>query len=142
MIERVEKAMIGWGDEYRMRGMPGYKCPLGNAIANKGVLIMATDGSQGSVLYTGDLGEVGEAVELALVGLRQPVEAGGMGATGDLLVRLARVRYLTDPMPSLARQMRRMGLSTKVAYFDRLHALHVAVEPILLEKLPWLRKAA
>ena len=87
-------------------------------------------------------GAYGGAVEKALVCIRQPVEAGGHGKVGVELAKLARVRYLTDPMPLVEQQAKRMGWRSQATYRSKLHQLHVLVEPILLAELPWLRRVA
>lgn len=141
MIDAIELALIAWGDEYRMHGSSSLRCPLGSAIANKGVMIVGTTESGGKALYTGELGVVGEAVESALVAMRQAVELGGLGKTGVELVKLARIRYLTNPMPSVARQMKRMGWRSEATYYSKIDQLHRAIEPNLFIELPWLKRA-
>lgn len=93
-------------------------------------------------MYSGDLGAVGSAVEAALVAIRQPTIAGGLGQGGIELVKLARVRYLTDPMPLVEHQMKRMGWSSTTTQEAKLHQLHAAIQPILFRELPWLKRAA
>lgn len=143
MIETVEKALIVWGEQYRRAGtVASIKCPLGAAIDNQGVMVRGTGpGALGTELYRGELGQVGEAVERALVMVRgrQPLRCAGVSVTGAELVRIARVRYLTDPMPLEEHQARRMRWSVKV-YRHRLHLLHTHLEPLLLAELPWLRR--
>ena len=144
MIERVEMALAAWGDQYRRRGGAwSLQCTLGAAIDSKGVLIRGTGGNgQDANLALGDMGLIGEAVERALVLIRQPVEAGGHGKVGVELAKLARVRYLTDPMPLVEQQTKRMGWRSQATYRSKLHQLHVLVEPILLAELPWLKRVA
>lgn len=145
MIERVEMALITWGDQYRRRGTVAMlQCTLGAMIDAKGEMIRSTapGGSSVCELASGDMGALGEAVEKALVRIRQPVEAGGHGKVGVELAKLARVRYLTDPMPLVEQQTRRMGWRSQATYRSKLHQLHVLVEPILLAELPWLRRVA
>lgn len=144
MIEVIERALIAWGHEYRTRGtVAALPCTLGSAIDNKGVFIRSTAGADGGVgLYSGDLGAVGEAVEAALVSIRQPAAAQGLGQVGIELVKLARVRYLTDPMPLVEHQMKRMGWRSETTHQAKLHQLHRALQPQLFESLPWLKRAA
>lgn len=143
MIERVEQVLIIWGEEYRTRGLvAALPCTLGAAIDNRGVMIRSTVGGAGSELYSGDLGQIGQAVEQALVAIRQPRVAAGLGTVGGELVRMARIRYLTDPMPLIEHQMRRLGYRSDRTYRDKLHQLHTALEPYLLESLPWLKRVA
>jgi hypothetical protein len=141
VINAIELALIAWGDEYRMHSGSALRCPLGSAIANKGVMIVGTAETGGKALYTGELGVVGAAVESALVAVRQDVECGGLGAAGVELIKLARVRYLTDPMPIVSRQMKRMGWKAEATYYNKLDQLHRAIEPNLLVELPWLKRA-
>jgi len=145
MIEVIERALIAWGHEFRTRGtVAALPCTLGSAIDNKGVFIRSTAGQGGGGvdLYSGDLGAVGSAVEAALVAIRQPVPAGGLGQVGVELVKLARVRYLADPMPLVEHQMRRMGWRSETTHGVKLHHLHSALEPVLLRELPWLKRVA
>ncbi|WP_341707771.1 hypothetical protein [Halopseudomonas sp.] len=145
MIERVEMALITWGDQYRRRGTVAMlQCTLGAMIDARGELIRSTalGNGYGVGLENGPLGAVGEAVERALVMIRQPVEAGGHGKVGVELSKLARVRYLTDPMPLVEQQTKRMGWRSQATYRSKLHQLHVLVEPILLAELPWLKRSA
>ncbi len=142
MIEVIERALIAWGHEYRTRGtVAALPCTLGSAIDNRGVFIRSTAGQGGGVaLYSGELGAVGDAVEAALVSLRQPVQVGGLGKVGEELSRLARVRYLPDPMPLVEHQMKRMKWRSPETYRAKLHQLHVAMEADLLKALPWLKR--
>lgn len=142
MINAIDVALIAWGDEFRRHGTASLQCPLGAAIANKGVMVVGTGGEGGKALYTGDLGVVGAAVEAALVAIRQSPEIGGMGSAGVELVKLARIRYLTDPMPIVSRQMKRMGWRTETTYYSKLDQLHRAIEPNLMVELPWLKRAS
>jgi|GEM_PF-1230674 len=146
MIEVVERALIAWGHEYRTRGtVAALPCTLGAAIDNKGVMIRSTGnvGSGGGVgLEAGELGVVGSAVEAALVRIRQPEVAGGHGKVGIELSKLARVRYLSDPMPLVEHQMKRMAWRSPETHRSKLHQLHVLLEPLLLKELPWLKRAA
>ncbi|WVM88956.1 hypothetical protein UMZ34_24155 [Halopseudomonas pachastrellae] len=107
------------------------------------MLIRGTGGNgQDANLALGDMGLIGEAVERALVLIRQPVEAGGHGKVGVELAKLARVRYLTEPMPLIEHQTKRMGWRSQATYRSKLHQLHVLVDPLLLAELPWLKRAA
>lgn len=145
MIEVIERALIAWGHEYRTRGtVAALPCTLGSAIDNKGVFIRSTagQGSLGISLYDGELGAVGSAVESALVSLRRPVASGGMGQVGVELVKLARVRYMTDPMPLVEHQMKRMGWRSESTHQAKLHQLHKALEPVLFRELPWMKRVA
>ncbi|MBL4835752.1 MAG: hypothetical protein JKY26_17515 [Pseudomonas sp.] len=145
MIEVIERALIAWGHEYRTRGTgAALPCTLGSAIDNKGVFIRSTAvrGAWGTGLYDGELGPVGDAVEAALVSLRRSVTVGGLGQDGVELVKLARVRYLPDPMPLVEHQMKRMGWRSFNTQEAKLHQLHKALEPELLRELPWLKRVA
>ncbi len=143
MIEVIERALISWGHEYRTRGtVAALPCTLGTAMDNQGVFIRSTGGGAGVALYCGELGQVGQAVEAALVAIRQPREAGGLGKVGVELVKLARVRYLPDPMPLIEHQMKRMGYRSDRTYRSKHDQLHQAIRPLLLESLPWLKRVA
>ncbi len=145
MIEVIERALIAWGHEYRTRGtVAALPCTLGSAIDNKGVFIRSTAGlgAGGVGLYDGELGAVGNAVELALVSLRRSVKVGGLGQDGVELVKLARVRYLPDPMPLVEHQMKRMGWRSVNTHEAKLHQLHKAMQADLFRELPWLKRVA
>lgn len=137
MIDRVEQALIIWGDEYRRQGS-GSSLPsvLGVAMENGGVMIRGTAPLGSVVLFRGDMGAVGEAVEAGLVQL------GQAGAEGQQLVKLARVRYLTDPMPLVEQQMKRMRYRSRDTYERRVHQLHSQLEPLLATALPRFMRAA
>lgn len=142
MIETIERALIAWGEEYRRRGtVAALPCTLGAAMENQGVMIRSTAAQGGVALYCGELGPLGQAVEDALVSIRQPREAGGLGKVGVELVKLARVRYLADPMPLNEHQMKRMGWRSKETHRSKVHQLHAAMEPLLVASLPWLKRA-
>lgn len=137
MIEKVDKALIAWGEQYRRRGsVAALPCVLGTLIDNRGVTIRSTGGESGVALYPGDMGLIGEAVEAALVQVRLNHPLGAE------LSKLARVRYLTDPMPLVEHQRRRMRYKSDGIYRERLHKLHEALEPYLVKALPWFRRSA
>lgn len=136
MIDLVERALVVWGEEYRRsvfgRGLP---CVLGVAIDAGGVIVRDTGTSGGIPLFDGSLGQTGEAVEAALVQVRLHHERG------PELIKLARLRYLTDPMPLVRQQVKRMRYGSEDTYHNRLAVLHQALEPQLKTALPWFRKA-
>lgn len=137
MIEKIDNVLVVWGDEYR-RGATGaaLTCSLAALIDGGGVIIRGTQSPGSVALYSGELGGTGEAVESALVQLRLK------HSRGDELLKLARVRYLTSPMPLVEHQMRRMRYRSSDTYRNRLHSLHEALEPLLLQSLPWLKRSA
>src|SRR5690554_8178188 len=91
MIERVEQALIVWGDEYRRQGAgASLPCVLGTAMENGGLMVRGTVPLGSVMLFHGGMGAVGEAVEAGLVRI------GQTGPEGQELVKLARVRYLTE----------------------------------------------
>lgn len=136
MIETVERALIVWGDQYRrcLHGL-GIPSQLGAVIDGGGMIVRGT--APGSVPLCGDeLGVTGEAVESALVQVRMH------HTRGEELLRLARMRYLTDPMPLVRQQVKRMRYGSEDVYHNRLATLHQALEPQLQSALPWFRRGA
>lgn len=137
MIERVEQALIVWGDEYRRQASgASLPCVLGTAMENGGVMVRGTVPLGSVMLFHGGMGAVGEAVEAGLVRI------GQTGPEGQELVKLARVRYLTDPMPLVEHQMRRMRYRSRDTYERRVHLLHSQLEPLLEAALPRFMRAA
>src|SRR5690606_36714134 len=137
MIERVEQALIVGGDEYRRQGAgASLPCVLGMAMENGGLMVRGTVPLGSVMLFHVGMGAVGEVVEVGLV------RFGQTALEGQELVKMARVRYLTDPMPLVEHQMRRMRYRSRDTYERRVHLLHSQLEPLLEAALPRFMRAA
>lgn len=142
MIEEVEVLLQHWGDQMRGRcQVGGMRCSLG-AVIEWGGAPPRSGKSDGLVWTAMDHAamEVDAVLsEMAREGARQdePLEvawkeAGHTSAPPfchlTQLVKLARVRYLTDTMPTVEQQMRRVKIAGKRTYHDRVHRLHELVQ--------------
>src|SRR5690606_39634494 len=105
-------------------------------MENGGLMVRGTVLLGSVMLFHGGLGAVGEAVEAGLVRI------GQAGPEGQELVKLARVRYLTDPMPLVDHQMRRMRYRSRDTYERRVHLLHSQLAPLPAASLPRFLRAA
>lgn len=150
MIQEVEELMQHWGEQCRRAGLGSSgNSPLAGLIDWRGAPPRAGRGS--TVLLVGagvDLAaaEVDAAVAaLARAGqaedaaLRQAwAEAGNQGGApfclSTQLYRLAKVRYLSEPMPLVEQQIRRLKIGGRTTYDRRVHELHERVQAELLRR--------
>lgn len=119
MIEDVEALMQHWGERCR-KGLTagGYRTPLASAIELGGLI---TGRASGTVGLAGSIDMVAEEVDAAIAAV------GRCGQLGKDLERLARVRYLPDPVLLVEHQMRRLKIASERTYHDRVHRLHKLV---------------
>ncbi|WP_314407375.1 hypothetical protein [Pseudomonas kuykendallii] len=119
MIEQVEALMQHWGEAARGGLLAGTGLsPLAVAMEYGG---MVEGGSSGSAGLAACFDAAAQAVDAALGSISL------LGALGQDLVALARVRYLTDPMPTVEQQMRALGIGSETAYRRRVQRLHEMV---------------
>ena len=119
MIEQVEALMQHWGEAARGGLLAGTGLsPLAVAMEYGG---MVEGGSSGSAGLAACFDAAAQAVDAALGAISL------LGALGQDLVALARVRYLSDPMPTVEQQMRALGIMGKQTYHDRVQRLHVMI---------------
>lgn len=119
MIEQVEALMQHWGEAARGGLLAGTGLsPLAVAMEYGG---MVEGGSSGSAGLAACFDAAAQAVDAALGSISQ------LGALGQDLVALARVRYLSDPMPTVEQQMRALGIGSETAYRRRVQRLHEMV---------------
>ena len=119
MIDQVEALMQHWGEAARGGLLAGTGLsPLAVAMEYGG---MVEGGSSGSSGLTACFDAAAQAVDAALGAISL------LGALGQDLVALARVRYLSDPMPTVEQQMRALGIGSETAYRRRVQRLHEMV---------------
>lgn len=140
MIEAVEALMVHWGERCRGGlGGPGASgsSPLAVAMQYGG---MIPTGSRAAMGLAGAEDRAAEEVDAALGSIKQAGLAQDRklarawrlaGNTGrppfcleTQLVKLAMVRYLPDPIPTVAQQMRRVRIASERTYHERVHSLH------------------
>lgn len=140
MIEAMEALLQHWADCLRggIHGANGYRSPLATAMEHGGVVIQSGRRGGAGMLATVDL--AAEEVDAALSVIRRRGQeqdrklATAWRAAGHTkqppfcletqLIKLARVRYLTEPMPTVEQQMRRLKVGSKRTYHDRVQQLH------------------
>lgn len=140
MIEAMEALLQHWAECLRggIQGANGYRSPLAVAMEHGGVVIQSGRRAGAGALSTAEL--VAEEVDSALAVIRRRGmeqdkalakawrEAGHTKrppfCLDTQLIRLARVRYLAEPMPTVEQQMRRLKIGSKRTYHDRVQQLH------------------
>lgn len=143
MIEAVEALLQHWGE--RCRGglaMPGSlgSSPLAVAMQYGGMVPTSGSGSMG---LAGAVDRVADEVDAALGAIKQAGleqdrqlarawrQAGHTSrppfCLETQLVKLAMVRYLPDPIPTVAQQMRRVRIRSERTYHERVQQLHERV---------------
>ena len=143
MIEAVEALLQHWGARCcGGLGAPGSagSSPLAVAMQYGGAIPSSGRSSMG---LAGAVDHVAEEVDAAIGAIKQ----AGMvqdrklakawklaGRTGrppfcleTQLVKLAMVRYLPDPIPTVRQQMRRVKIGSERTYHDRVQQLHERV---------------
>ena len=145
MIIEVEALMQHWGEQCRRVGLAGggVRCSLAALIDWQGA---PPRGQGGAVVLHGGvgIGPVAQAVDAAVAALKRSGdrqdaelalawrEAGQAGrppfCLHTQLVKLARVRYLSDPMPWVEQQMRRCKSGSARTYVRRVNELHEWVQ--------------
>lgn len=142
MIEEVETLLQHWGEQCRRgRVHGGGNSPLASLIEWKGMPPRTGFGSIS--LVGGSIDLVAAEVDAALAvieregdaqdaKLKAAWKAAGNHGTAPFclatqLVKLARVRYLTDPMPLVEQQMKRVKIDGRRTYDRRVHELHARV---------------
>lgn len=125
MIQEIEDLLQYWAERCR-RGLRtgGGASPLALAIEFGGLVPRAAGGR--------GLCGVVDQVALEVDGVLAAI--GQLGRLGADLERLARVRYLTEPMPTVEQQMNRLKIHSKRTYHDRVHRLHRLVQQELLQR--------
>lgn len=140
MIDTVEALLQHWAEQSRRNGLGGggVKCSLAELIQWQGP---APRMGRGSSVPAGlGIDAVAELVDRALASLmRQGAQedaglAKAWAAAGQAgrppfclhtqLYKLARVRYLTDPMPTVEQQCRRLKIAGVRTYHRRVDELH------------------
>lgn len=143
MIEAVEALLQHWGERCRGGlGSPGAagSSPLAVAMQYGGMIPTSGRGSMG---LAGAVDHAAEEVDAAIGTLKQAGLAQDRklakawklaGRTGrppfcleTQLVKLAMMRYLPDPIPTVRQQMRRVKIGSERTYHDRVQQLHERV---------------
>lgn len=143
MIEAVDALMVHWGERCRGGiGGPGAggSSPLAVAMQYGG---MIPTGSRGTMGLAGAEDRAVAEVDAAIGAIKQKGLAEDRklakawrlaGHSGrppfcleTQLVKLAMVRYLPDPIPTVAQQMRRVRIGSERTYHERVQRLHELV---------------
>lgn len=163
MIEAVEALLVHWGERCRHGlGAPGAVgvSPLAVAMQYGG---MAPSSGRGSMGLAGAVDHAAEEVDAAIGAIKQ----AGLAQDRTLarawrqaghttrppfcletqLVKLAMVRYLPDPIPTVAQQMRRVRINSTSTYDARVQQLHERVRDELarrarMQRAPGTRQVA
>ncbi|MCY1200461.1 hypothetical protein D9M72_118910 [compost metagenome] len=143
MNKQIEGLLQHWGEQCRRSGMGcGLASTLGALMEWQGAPPRSGYGSKSLISSAGvdlaaaevdavlaELGRQGEQKDAQLAAAW--VEAGNSGrppfCLETQLVLLARVRYLTDPMPLVEQQMRRVKIDGRRTYDLRVQELHERV---------------
>lgn len=148
MIDGIEELLQHWADQCRRIGLGGggVRSPLGAVMDWQGTPPRM---GRGACAPVGSLGvdEVAQAVDRVLAELRRKGEQqdqvlakawadAGQSRSAPFcldtqLFRLARVRYLTEPMPTIEQQCRRLKICSARTYHRRVDELHEWVRDAL-----------
>ena len=156
MIEQVEQLMLHWGEQCRRRGMAvGCASPLGAMMDWQGApprpgygsVVLVSGGGVDVVAAEVDavLAELvreGERQDAELAKAWRQAERAGRApfCLATQLVKLARARYLVDPVLTVEQQMRRSMINGRRTYDRRVHELHEQVQTRLKARVK--RRAA
>jgi hypothetical protein len=143
VIEAVDALLQHWGERCRGGlGSPGAagSSPLAVAMQYGGMIPTSGRGSMG---LAGAVDHAAEEVDAAIGTLKQAGLARDRklakawklaGRSGrppfcleTQLVKLAMVRYLPDPIPTVRQQVRRVKIGSERTYHDRVQQLHERV---------------
>lgn len=143
MIEEVEALMVHWGERCR-GGLGGPGAGSSSPLAVAMQYGMIPTGSRATMGLAGAEDRAAEEVDAALgsikqLGLAQDRKlAKAWRLAGNTsrppfcletqLVKLAMVRYLPDPIPTVAQQMRRVRIGSERTYHERVQKLHELVK--------------
>ncbi|UQS91707.1 hypothetical protein M5C90_10750 [Pseudomonas chlororaphis subsp. piscium] len=130
MIPEIEELLRHWGQQCRDNGSIGSMgSPMGTIMEWGGC---APRGTPGSRIIMGGAGPDGVAqhVDAALA------DVGRQGPRGERLERLAEVRYIQDPAPTIAMQMHLLDMreGARQTYFDQVQMLHLRLLQTLRER--------
>ncbi|WP_052659180.1 hypothetical protein [Pseudomonas sp. LFM046] len=140
MIKKIEEVLQHWGEKCRRAGVGGgLGSTLGAVMQWQGTPPRTGYGSK-TLLGGGGVDLAASEVDAVLAELGRQGErqdqrlAQAWAAAGrsgrppfcldTQLVLLAKVRYLTDPMPLVEQQMRRVKIDGRRTYDLRVHQLH------------------
>lgn len=148
MIEEVEVLLQHWGEQMRGRcQVGGMRCSLGAVIEwggapprsgkSDGLVWTAMDHAAMEVdAVLAEMKRLGLLQDASLEKAWRLAERTGTPPFGNMtqLVKLAGVRYLTDPMPTVEQQMRRVKILGKRTYHDQVHRLHELMQAGLQQR--------
>ncbi|MHC5351675.1 hypothetical protein [Metapseudomonas furukawaii] len=150
MIKQIEGVLQHWGEQCRRSGLGGgLGSTLGVLMDWRGAPPRVAYGAKTLVSGAGVdlvasevdavLAELGRQGERRDASLAEAWKAAGNTDRPPFcletqLVLLARVRYLTDPMPLVEQQMRRVKIDGRRTYDLRVQQLHERVRDALKER--------
>lgn len=128
MIEEMETLLKHWGEQTRRCGSAGgLGSPMATIMEWGGCAPRGTPGSR--VLLAGGAGidAVAQEVSTALA------EVGRQDDRGQILERLAVLRYTDDSAPTWLMQLHLVGSQSraKQTYYDQVHSLHLRLLQVL-----------
>ncbi len=130
MMEEMEVLLQHWGDKCRACGSAGgLSSPMGSIMQWGGC---APRGTPGSRIPGAGAGPDGLALEVDAA-LHDIERQGKQGAN---FRRLAVLRYLSDPVPTVREQMRLLAITegAERTYYDRVHRLHLRLLQALMTR--------
>lgn len=133
MNQEIEALLVHWGEQKRRNGACGaLPCVLAMAVEFQGPAPRGVPGSR-LLLSGAGMDAAAEHIEAVIMDLRrqgagrqEAAERAGRScrAVESELARLASARYLTDPRPAVAEQIKMAGISSRRTYDLRLGELH------------------
>jgi hypothetical protein len=131
MIEEIEVLLKHWGAQLRCNGESGgMGSPMATIMEWGGCAPRGTPGPR-IILGTGaGPDSLAQEITAALA------EIARQDDRGEMLQRLAALRYGDDPAPTWLMQMHLAGVSSsaKQTYYDQVHSLHVRLLEVLTER--------
>lgn len=131
MIEEMETLLNHWGEQLRRCGSAGgLGSPMATIMEWGGCAPRGTHGPR--IILDGGAGIDAVAQEVAAA----LAEVGRQDERGQMLERLAVLRYSDDPAPTWLMQLHLSGSASRVkrTYYDQVHSLHLRLLQVLADR--------